>query len=125
MAITKSRTSIWFSQTLTAGDSDTSSLWRDLSSSYDTTVNIKITNGSTGPTDPAQVQVMVVNYFDGDNPASPRTEYAVFEAGTDSNEEYDWVVHLPAPIQAFKLVAGSNTGQDVTIDADYCEVTAL
>lgn len=124
MALTKSRTSIWAGQTLTAGAGDTDGGWNDLSGSYDTTVNIKITNGGTGPTDPAQVQVIVANDYNAGSPNEP-TEYAVYEAGTANSEDYDWVVHLPAPIQAFKLVAGSNTGQDVTIDADYSEVTAL
>ena len=59
MAATKSRTSIWSAQILTAGAGNTSSSWIDLSSAYGAQLDIKLTNGATGPTVAAQVKIDV------------------------------------------------------------------
>ena len=65
MAITKTSASIWSSTTLTAGAGNTTSTANDLSTVYAATLNIKLVNGGTGPTVPAQVQIQCSN--DGTN----------------------------------------------------------
>lgn len=124
MALTKSRTQLWASNTLTAGGADQTTAWQDIRGAYDTAVNVVITNGATGPTDPAEVIVEVANDYNSGSPNQP-TEFRFYAAGTASGESYDFPVVLPTATQAFRLIAGRNTDQDVTIDADYSEVTGL
>src|SRR5438105_254189 len=61
VAPTKTRTSIWSAQTLTAGAGNTTSSAVNINTSFECQVNIKLTNGATGPTVAAQVQVQVAN----------------------------------------------------------------
>jgi hypothetical protein len=120
MATTKARTSIWSSQTLTAGAGDTTSTAVDLSDGYGAQVNIKLTNGATGPTVAAQVQIQYsaddTTYFNYGGP---------LVGNTDNNGVESWSVTVPIGVEYIELVAGSNTGQNVTVDADISEVTAV
>lgn len=122
MALTKSRTSLYSAQTLTAGAADTTSAAQDISASYRTSVDIKLTNGATGPTVAAQVQIQVAADTGGTlwvNLGGPLV------GGTSNNGVSQWSVELPDGVQAFRTVAGSNTGQNVTLDADYSRITAI
>ena len=115
---TKTRTSIWSSQTLTAGAGATTSSAVDLVDGYGAALNIKIANGATGPTVPAEVSIQV---------SADDTTYFKFGgslvAGTTNNGTYEWGgIDIPIGNKYLKLVAGTNTGQDVTIDADISEV---
>lgn len=120
MATTKVRTSIWSSQTLTAGGGDTTSTAVDLTDGYGGQLNIKLTNGGTAPTIPAQVQIQYSNddttYFDNGG---------ALVGNTDNSGVVSWSVSVPIGVQYVELVAGSNTDQNVTVDADISEVTAV
>lgn len=121
MASTKAVTAIWSSQTLTAGAGDTTSSAVDLSDGYGAALHIKLTNGATGPTVAAQVQIQV---------SADNSEYYNFggalKGGTANSGVYSWGgIDIPVGVEYVKLVAGSNTGQNVTVDADISEVTAL
>lgn len=122
MAATKTRTSIWSAQTLTAGGANTSSAWIDLSTAYGAELNIRLTNGATGPTVAAQVQIMVAN---DTAHTLPVNFGGAFIGGTTANEVDYLSVELPLGVVAVQLVAGSNTGQNVTVDADISTVTAV
>ena len=120
MASTKSRTSIWSSNTLTAGAGDETSSAVNLTTSYGASLNIMVTNGGTGPTLPAECQIQVsaddTTYFNFGGP---------LVAGVTNSGVYKWGgIDIPIGVMYLKLVAGSNTGQDVTIDADIGIVTA-
>jgi hypothetical protein len=122
MAATKARTAIWTGQTLTAGAGNTTSATQNLSTSYGSQVNIKLTNGATGPTVPAQVQVQVAN----DAAATLVTNFGGPMVGSASNNAIIYFsVEIPIGVEAVILVAGSNTGQNVTVDADISQVTAI
>ena len=125
MAATKSRTSIWSAQTLTAGGSNTTSTALDLSTSYGSTISIKLTNGSTGPTIAAQVQVVVASDYNSGSPTLPVDFGGAFTGGVDNSGVYYASVDIPIGVESVYLVAGSNTGQNVTVDADISTVTAV
>lgn len=120
MGTTKARTSIWSSQVLTAGGGDTTSAAVDLTDGYGGVLSVRLANGATGPTDPARVQVEVSHdntaWYDYGSP---------LVGGTDNDGIYEWCVPLDIGVQYLRLVAGSNTEQDVTVDAEVTEVTAI
>lgn len=122
MALTKSRTSIWSAQTLTAGAGDTTSSAQNLTAVYESQVDIKITNGATGPTIPAQCQIQVAADSGG-------TLYVNFGgplvSNTGNNVVTSWSIDIPIGVASLQLVAGSNTAQNVTINADISTVTAI
>jgi hypothetical protein len=125
MAATKARTSIWSAQTLTAGAGNTNSSWIDLSAGYGAQVDIKLTNGATGPTIAAQVQVQVANDYNAGSPTLV-TNFGGALVGGVTNSEIDyWSVQIPPATEAIRLVAGSNTGQNVTVDADVSNITGI
>jgi|SRR5215469_22576 len=125
MAATKVRTSIWSAQTLTAGAGNTNSSWIDLSAGYGAQVDIKLTNGATGPTVAAQVQVQVANDYNAGSPTLI-TNFGGALVGGVANSEVDyWSVQIPPAVEAVRLVAGSNTVQNVTVDADISNITVI
>lgn len=125
MAITKARTSIWSAQTLTAAAGNTTSSVIDLSAGYGSVIDIKLTNGATGPTIAAQVQVVVANNYNGGSPTLLTNFGGAFVGGVTNNGIYYASVEIPIGVAAIELVAGSNTGQNVTVDADISTVTAV
>lgn len=121
MAATKANTSIWSAQTLTAGAADTTSSAVDLTDGYGASLNIKITNGATGPTLGAECQIEV----SGDGTVYCRYGGPLI-AGTVNAGVYSWGgIDIPIGVRYVRLVAGRNTGQNVTIDADITEVTQV
>jgi len=125
MSATKTRTSIWSGQTLTAGAGNTTSSVIDLSAGYGSVINIRLTNGATGPTVAAQVQVVVANNYNSGSPTLPISFGGPFTGGVTNSGVYYCSVEIPIGIEAVELVAGSNTGQNVTVDADISTVTAV
>lgn len=121
MASTKVFTAIWNSQTLTAGAGSITGSVQTLDDGYGATLHIKLTNGATGPTVPAQVLIQV----GGDN-----VEWydfgPVLKGDTANSAIRSWGgIEIPFGVEYLRLIAGSNTGQDVIVDADISEVTAL
>ncbi len=121
MATTKSATTIWSSVTLTAGAGDTVATAVDLTDGYGASLNIRLTNGATGPTVPAQVQIEVSNdnssWYDFGGP---------LKATTTNSAVAEWGgIEIPAGVQYLRLTAGSNTAQNVTVSADVSEVAAV
>jgi hypothetical protein len=125
MAATKVRTSIWSAQTLTAGAGNTNSSWIDLSAGYGAQVDIKLTNGGTGPTVAAQVQIQVANDYNAGSPTLITNFGGALVAGVANSEIDYWSVQIPPATEALRLVAGSNTGQNVTVDADISNITVI
>jgi len=122
---TKSLIQIWSGQTLTAGAASTSSSWIDLSSADSAQISIRLTNGATGPTAAAQVQIVVANDYNSGSPHLPCNFGGPIVGGTAASEVDYLSVDLPISVAAVRLVAGSNTGQNVTVDADISIVTAI
>ncbi len=120
MATTKGVTAIWSGLTLTAGAGVTAATDVVVAGGSGCALHIKITNGGTGPTLPAQCDSQV---------SADDTEYysmAVVKGGVTSSAVYEWGgIPIDIGVEYVRLVSGSNTGQNVTIDADITEVTAI
>lgn len=119
MAFAKTRTSIFDGQVLTAGAAATTSSVIDMSTYRAAALNVKLTNGATGPTVAAQVQIEV----SADN--STWYKFGGPIAGQTGNNAVHSLggIEIPVAVKYLRLVAGSNTGQNVTIDADITGVT--
>jgi len=125
MTATKARTSLWSAQTLTASASDRTSATVDLTTGYGAQVDFTLTNLSTGPTIPAQVQVWVANDYNGGSPTLLTKFGGALVGSTTASAVTYFSVEIPIGAESLRLTAGSNTGTDVTVDADISQVTAL
>ena len=123
--MSKSHTSIWSSQTLTAGSGNTNGSWIDLTGAYGASISVAITNGGTGPTVAAQVQIEVANDYNSGSPTLPVNFGGAFVANAAASAVSYVTADIPIGYGAMRLVAGSNTGQNVTISADASVVTAV
>lgn len=125
MAATKSRTSIWSSQTLTAGGGNVNSSWIDLSTAYGAMIDITLVNGGTGPTVAAQVQVQVASDYNAGSPTLPVNYGSPLVGDVIAGQGGNFSVEIPPGTAAFRLVAGSNTAQAVTVNADVSILTGI
>ena len=121
MASTKVHTQIWDGVTLTAGAADTTTSSVNLDNGYGGAISLKITNGGTAPTIAAQIQIETshddTKWYEMGGP---------LVGGLDISGVYSWgSIPIPIGTEYVRLVGGSNTGQDVTVDADISEVTAI
>ncbi|MCE9546917.1 MAG: hypothetical protein K8T25_15690 [Planctomycetia bacterium] len=122
---TKSRTSINSGTTMTAGAGDVSGTAVDLSASYGAQLDIKLTNGGTGPTVAAQTQIQVAADYNAGSPTLWTNFGGPLVGSTANSGTASWSVQIPFGPAAIRLVTGSNTGQNVTLDADISIVTAM
>lgn len=121
MAATKTRTSIAAAVTMTAAAADVTSSAVTLTTGYGASLDLKLTNGGTGPTVAAQIQIQLSNdnttYWNFGGPLIGKTS----NSGVSS-----WAgIRIPIGAQYLKIVTGSNTGQNVTLDADISEVSTI
>jgi hypothetical protein len=128
-APSKTRTSLWSGQSITAATAappgGTNSAWIDLSTVYEAQIDIKMTNGGTGPTLGLQVMVQVAANYNAGSPTLP-IAYGGNLVGSTVNSDINYFsVTIPIGVAAVRLCAGSNTGQAVTIDADISSVTGV
>ena len=118
MAATKSHSAV--SATLTAGGADTVATGVDLTTVYAAAYLIKLTNGATGPTVPAQVQVQVSadnsNWYNHGGP---------LVGSTANSAVTSWVVELPPSALYARTTSGSNTGQVVSLNTEVAELTGI
>lgn len=125
MSASKVRTAIWTGQVLTASAGNTTSSWVDLSVGYGAQVNFRLTNGATGPTVPAQVQVQVANDYNAGSPTLVMNFGGPCVGDINNTFTRDFSIEIPPGVEAVRLVAGSNTGTNVTVDADVSNITAI
>ena len=114
VAARKARTSIWSSQTLTAGAADTTSSTVSVAEGMRGGVHVRIENGATGPTLAADVEV----WASYDTSGTIWVLLATVEGSTANDGVVTGEVPLDDSVVAVKLVGGGNTGQNVTAKAD-------
>lgn len=121
MALTKATAVIWNNTTLTAGAADTTSTAQDVTAAYDCALDIKLTNGGTGPTVAAQVQIQ----HSPDN-SNWYNLGGALKGSTTSSAVTSWaLIPLGPNARYVRLVAGSNTGQNVTVRAEISKLTGV
>lgn len=120
MSLTKSSTVVHNSITLTAGAGDTTSSDQDLSASYQHTARIRITNGGTGPTVPAQCKILISE----DTTSGNFITLATIKGDTANSAVVEQVVTIPDTATYVRFVSGSNTGQNVTLRVVLDKITA-
>lgn len=120
MGTTKVVTAMESSLTLTAGAGDDTGAAVTLDSGYGAQIGLKITNGGTGPTVAGQIQIQV---------SQDNSEWYNFGGAlvgsTTASAVTSWSVQIPIGVEYVRTVQGSNTGQDVVVDIDLSEVTAI
>ena len=122
MALTKARTSMNAATSMVAAAADVTGASQDLTASYGAELSVKLTNGATGPTIAAQVQIQVAN----DAAGTLWSNFGGPLVGLITNNGISqWLIELPFAAGAVRLISGSNTGQNVTLDADISKVTAI
>ncbi len=125
MAASKTRTSIASGVTMTAGAGNVSTVGPDLSTAYGAQLDIKLTNGGTGPTVAAQVQIQVAADYNSGSPHLWVNFGGPLVGSTTNSAASSWSVELPIGVAAVQIVSGSNTGQNVTLDCDISSVTGI
>lgn len=117
MATVKTPTTIWSSQTLTAGAGDTTSSSVDLTDGYGAVLMVRLLNGGTGPTIAAQVQIQVSHN------GSDWYNSGTLVGSAAANASISWgIIAIDPAVPYVRLVAGSNTGQNVTVSAYIVEI---
>jgi len=120
MATTKAVTVLFDSVALVAAAGDQTSAAVNLTDGFGGVAEVKLTNGGTGPTVAAEVQLQASaddsNYYEFGGPLT---------GSTTSSAVRSWVIDIPIGVMYLKAVAGSNTGQNVTVRVEMAEVTAV
>ena len=120
MAMDKDVAAIWQAVSQAAGATTTSDPV-DLRAAYEATISIKNTNGATGPTVAATIQIQVSE----DN--SEWYNYGgALQATLGNNIVTSWgAIPIPAAVNYVRLVGSTNTGQTVQLDADISYIVGI
>ena len=114
MAITKTLTTV-YTTSLTAGAGNVNSTEVDLSSVDSAVVDIKLTNGGTGPTVPAQAQIQL----SGDAGTTWFNFGGPLIGSVTASAVAQWAgIQIPQAAKRVRIVLGSNTAQAVTPRVD-------
>lgn len=101
---------------------------QDCTTTYGGILTIKITNGATGPTIPCQCNVLVAHNSTTPAQASAGTDWKTltsFNGGTTVNLVSELAVEIPLGVMQLEVEFTGNTGQGVTVEAYYSEVTTV
>lgn len=121
MALTKASVVVQNNITMTAAAGNVTSADQDLTGAYQTIARIRFTNGATGPTVAAQVQVQISE----DTTAANYMTFATVNGGTVNNGITEFTIVLPDAAEHVQFVSGSNTAQNVTLRIVIEKVTAV
>lgn len=121
MALTKTTAVVADSITLTAGAGDTTGSAVDLTACYDAALDVKITNGATGPTVAAQVQIQ----HSPDN-SNWYNLGGALKGSTTNAAVVSWaLIPLGPDVRYIRHVSGSNTGQNVTLRIEVSKLIGV
>jgi hypothetical protein len=119
MASTHTKRTVIAAATSNAAGATTSGTEVDLSTRYGGLLNVRITNGGTGPTIGADVVV-----YTGSATGEKR-EFSRQTAPVTNSAVTDFVVEIPPGTMFLNLDVTGNTGQAVTIEAFLQELTTI
>ena len=130
MAISKTARSLVASVTKTAASNGTPtrSTPLGLQTCYGGLLTVKITNGGTGPTTACECRVLVAHNATTPSAGSAGSDWKTAYKGTGGTVastvmEYVWIIDAAA--MALEVEFDGNTGQDVTIEAHFSEITGV
>ncbi len=100
----------------------------DLTTAFGGTLTAKISNGGTGPTVQAVVNVLIAH--DATQPADGSAgSYwkTIFSAGngTAANTVGEWCLDIPIGVMQLEVEFTGNTSQAVTVEAYFSELTSV
>jgi len=120
MAVTKTNTQVLNAVTMTAGAANVTTSGPAMNAAYGGNALVTLTNGGTGPTVPAQVQMQTSNDNSKWYNFGPAMVGSVTASAVTS-----WPIDIPMGYSYVRFVTGSNTGQNVTVDIDVNVVSAI
>ena len=120
MAVNKVSIDIWDGETLTADAADSTSDTVDISTAYGAKLFMYLENGATGPTLPAEIQVQE-RYTKEDGNYVWVSCGGPLKAGVTNEGTYSWPMQFEDTTTAIRIVAGSNTDENVTITVGMTE----
>lgn len=91
----------------------------DLTSKYGGLATLKVANGATGPTVACSARLEVSH----DNSTWKTFFQATAAAGNSAVTE--WAIEIPPSVMYLRSVFSGNTGQAVTVEALFSELTSL
>jgi hypothetical protein len=92
-----------------------------LTTTYGSTLHLKVTNGATGPTLPGQCQINV----SADNGSHWYAFGGALISSLGNNVVTDWSVSIPAAIQYLRVVTSGNTVQAVVVRTEISTITKV
>ena len=130
MAISKTARTLIASVTKTAASNGTPtrSTPLGLQTCYGGLVTAKITNGGTGPTTACECRVLIAHNASTPSAGSAGSDWKTIGKGAGSLVasaiiEYSW--YIDEAVMALEVEFDGNTGQDVTIEAYFSEVSGM
>ena len=101
---------------------------QDCTTTYGGILTIKMVNGATGPTLPCLCNVLVAHNASTPTAASAGTDWKTitsFSTGIVASATVEQVVEIPLGVMQLEVEFTGNTGQPVTVEAYYSEVTTV
>ena len=130
MAISKTARTLIASVTKTAASNGTPtrSTPLGLQTCYGGLVTAKITNGGTGPTTACECRVLIAHNASTPSAGSAGSDWKTVYKGTGGTVastvmEYTWFIDAAA--MALEVEFDGNSGQDVTIEAYFSEISGV
>lgn len=124
---TKTARTIVASATNAAGATTRGTL--DLRTAFGGVLNVKITNGATGPTVQATANILIA-HNDGATPAAASAgsdwkTMTTVGGGVVNSQITERVIPIDPGIMHMEVEFTGNTGQDVTVEAYFSELTSI
>lgn len=116
---TKTGATIQSSTSNSAGGTTTSSA-RDVSATFGGVLTARITNGGTGPTLPCECRVQGSH-----DSGTTWLELGRAAGGVANSTAYDLPFEVPAGVMRIRTSFTGNTGQAVTVEAYFQELTSI
>ena len=126
MALSKTARTIVASAANTAGSTTRGRL--DLTAAYGGTLTIKLTNGGTGPTVQCTANVLVAHNAVQPAAGSAGVDWKTlftFGGGTTANAVTEQSIQIAPSVMQLEVEFTGNTGQSVTCEAFFSELTTL
>jgi len=100
----------------------------DLTTAYGGLLTVKMTNGATGPTIQCSCNVLVAHSATQPSEGSAGADWktiATFLGGTGSNTITEYNYPIDASVMQLEVEFTGNTGQAVTVEAHFSEITSI